>query len=263
LELGLTDWFARLFRYNDSVDAIIRSEEVQEKLRLLEKVVEYKIHNRSLYVKALTHRSFLEIYPELLKSNERLEFLGDSVLSMVIAKYLFKNYNEEEEGFLTKARASLVNREYLITVAEEIDFENIILYNQKYIRDSAYGLKTIMADGIEALIGAIFLDKGLGGATRFIKKKIIKTSVDELYFVDTNFKGQLLETSHARKLPPPRYKLKDEVGPAHKKMFTIEVYIGDDLYGAGTGTNKKSAEQEASKQALEKLNNHPYDGGIK
>jgi ribonuclease III len=242
-------------RRNNSSDSIERSELVLQKLKLLETVLGYSIRNRSLYIKALTHRSFLEMYPDLIKSNERLEFLGDSILSMVIANYLFKNYSDEGEGFLTKARASLVNREYLITVAEEIGFDNIILFNQKYIRDSVYGLKTIMADGLEALIGAIFLDKGLTVVTNFIDKRIIKTSVDEIFFIDNNFKGQLLETAHARKLQPPRYRLKDEIGPAHKKLFTIEVYIGDDLYGIGSGTNKKSAEQEASKAALEKLNN--------
>jgi ribonuclease-3 len=255
----LYDRFVASLWLNKSTSQIERSEQVLHKIKLLEDIVGYKIRNKSLFVKALTHRSFLEIHPDLIKSNERLEFLGDSVLSMITAKYLFENYSDEGEGFLTKARASLVNREYLITIAEEIGLDNIILYNQKYIRDSAYGLRTIMADGIESLIGAIFLDKGLTVTTRFIEKRIIKTSVDDFFFVDTNFKGQLLETSHARKLPPPCYKLREEVGPAHKKLFTIEVYIGDDLYGVGSGTSKKSAEQKASKEALEKLNNHPLD----
>jgi ribonuclease III len=260
LAWGITGWIANLFKKQDYADSTLKSEYVQQKIRLLENIVGYKIYNRSLYVKALTHRSFLEIHQELHKSNERLEFLGDSILSMVTARYLFDNHATEGEGFLTKARASLVNREYLISIAEEIGFDNVILYNQKYIRDSAYGLKNIMADGIEALIGAIFIDKGLKVTTKFINKRIIKTSsLEEEIFIDTNYKGQLLETSHARKLSAPHYKLRSEVGPAHNKLFTIEVYIGDDLYGVGTGSSKKSAEQEASKQALEKLNNHSAD----
>ncbi len=248
--------FDRIFgsgRKNSAENAALQSEQVQEKLKLLEAVLEFPIRNSSFYVKALTHRSFLELHPDLLKSNERLEFLGDSVLSLIIANYLFSNYPDEGEGFLTKARASLVNRDNLASVAEEIGLENLILFNKKYIRDSVYGLKSIMADGLEALIGAIFLDKGLSAAEAFINKKIIKTTIDDLFFVDTNYKGQLLEITHARKMPPPRYKVKEEIGPPHKKQFTIEVYIGDELFGVGFGSNKKTAEQEASREALAKL----------
>ena len=213
-----------------------------------------KIRNYGYFIKALTHRSFLELHPELIKSNERLEFLGDSILNMIVGKYLFEHFQDESEGFLTKTRASLVNRENLSSVSEEINLQKYILYNEKYLRGSYDGLQTILADGLEALIGAIFLDRGLDDAERFVIEYIIKPSDDNHSFlIDTNYKGQLLEIAHAQKLPLPRYDLIKEEGPDHKKEFTIEVYLGYDLMGAGHGKSKKSAEQEASKIALQKL----------
>lgn len=226
----------------------------RKNLTILESTLGFSIRNKNYYIKALTHRSYLELYPELKKSNERLEFLGDSVLSMVVGKYLFENYPDEEEGFLTKSRSLLVNRERLADAAEEIGLQNFILYNKKYIRDSVEGLQTILADGLEALIGAIFLDKGLKRAEEFIITQIVQPlEEDDAFLVDTNYKGQLLELTHLEKLKPPRYVVRKEIGPAHKKEFTIEVYVGDDLLGVGFGKNKKSAEQEASRVALEKI----------
>jgi ribonuclease-3 len=213
-----------------------------------------KIRNHGYYIKALTHRSFLELHPELIKSNERLEFLGDSILNMIVGKYLFEYFLDESEGFLTKTRASLVNRESLYTVGEEINLQKYLLYNEKYLRGSFDGLQTILADGIEALIGAIFLDRGLLDAEKFVIKFIINPSKEnDSFLIDTNYKGQLLEIAHAQKLPLPRYTLIKEVGPDHKKEFTIEVFLGSDSMGVGLGKSKKSAEQEASRIALEKL----------
>jgi len=223
-----------------------------EKINDLEKNLGFNILNRNYYLKALTHRSGLELYPDLLKSNERLEFLGDAVLGMVVANYLFLNFPDEEEGFLTKSRAALVNKENLALAAESINLDAIIFYNQKYLRDSENGIHTIIADGLEALIGAIYLDKGLRLAEKFIYKTIIKPAQEnESYLIDTNYKGQLLEYSHAHKLPGPRYMLLKEEGPPHKKEFTIEVIIGDTSFGTAIGKSKKGAEQEASRIALQ------------
>jgi len=213
-----------------------------------------KIRNYGFYIKALTHRSFLELHPELLKSNERLEFLGDSILNMIVGKYLFEHFQEESEGFLTKTRASLVNRESLSAAGEEINLQKYLLYNEKYLRGSYDGLQTILADGMEALIGAIFLDSGLKCVEKFVIAYIIRPSEEnDTLLIDTNYKGQLLEIAHAQKLPLPRYDLIKEEGPDHKKEFTIEVYLGSNSMGVGLGKSKKSAEQEASKIALQKL----------
>ncbi len=220
----------------------------------LESLLGFKIKNKIIYLSALTHTSFLELHPELEKSNERLEFLGDSVLNLVVAKYLFENYSEEGEGFLTKARASLVNRNRLYDISEKIGLKNFLLYNEKYIGENEEGFKTILADTVEALIGAIFIDKGFKTANKFILKNIIlpyEKSHD--YLIDTNYKGQLLEFTHANKLDTPKYVVISEEGPQHKKEFTVEVYIGSEKFGTGKGKNKKAAEQNASKIALSQL----------
>ncbi len=240
----------RKFSTDNNLNKIIKKNLVS-----LQSSLSISIKNPNYYIKALTHSSFLDLHPELIKSNERLEFLGDSVLSMIVGKYLFENYPDEEEGFLTKSRSSLVNRERLAEAAEEFGLQNIILYNQRYLRDSIEGVQTILADSLEAIIGAIYLDQGLNRVEQFIISKLINPlEGDDSFLVDTNYKGQLLELSHSNKMPPPRYNVVKEDGPPHNKEFTIEVFIADELMGVGFGKNKKSAEQQASRQALQKLN---------
>ncbi len=229
-------------------------KELQQKLSNLQSTLNISIKNPKYFIKALTHSSYLDLHPELKKSNERLEYLGDSVLSLVVGKYLFDKYPYEEEGFLTKSRSLLVNRESLAAAAEEIGLHNFILYNQKYLKDSVEGIQSILADALEAIIGAIYLDQGLERAEQFIVNQLVKPLEDgDSFLMDTNYKGQLLEFTHAHKLSNPNYVVIREVGPAHNKEFTIQVFIGDELMGTGFGKNKKAAEQQASKIALQKL----------
>ncbi|MEW6195889.1 MAG: ribonuclease III [Bacteroidota bacterium] len=243
----------KLFK-NKKISSTLFRDEILITLNTLQKILDFQISNPTLYVKALTHRSYLEINPELGKSNERLEFLGDSVLNMIVANYLFVNYDEEGEGFLTKARSALVNRERLFIAAEKLALENIILYNQRYLGDSKEGLQTVLADTVEALIGAIYLDKGLEIAEKFVLKwLVLPYEEDESFLIDTNYKGQLLEYAHAKKMELPVYKVIKIDGPEHKREFTIEVYVGDKMLGIGKGKNKKSAEQNASKIAINNL----------
>jgi len=228
--------------------------EILSKIESLQEKLGFNIEDRAYFVKAITHRSYLEINPGLEKSNERLEFLGDAVLNMIVGAYLFENYVEEEEGFLTKARSSLVNRERLYMTAENLGLKNYLMYNHRYIGDSFEGLKTILADSLEAIIGAIYIDKGLQEAEKFVLNNIVYPyEEDESFLVDKNFKGQLLEFTHSKKMDPPRYVVTKMEGPEHKREFTIEVHIGDLLYGTGMGRSKKSAEQEASRQAISSL----------
>lgn len=225
--------------------------ELQNKIKSLEPVLGFVIENESVYLKALTHRSFLELHPELEKSNERLEFLGDSILSMIVAEYLFTNYPEEEEGFLTKARSALVNRDRLYDTAANLNLKDYLLFNNKYLGGTLEGLQTVLADAVEALIGAIFLDKGLIMAEKFIHKFVIAPYEENgMFLIDTNYKGQLLEYTHSKKLETPRYVVTKIDGPEHKREFTVEVIIGNITYGTGTGRNKKTAEQNASCNAL-------------
>jgi ribonuclease III len=240
--------------FNNKRLQFILDKRFHSNLGNLESLLGFKIYNQTFYLKALTHRSYLELHHELQKSNERLEFLGDSVLSMIVAKYLFFEFPDEDEGFLTKSRASMVNRSRLFNASEEIGLKEFILFNEKYLRGSHEGFQTIMADCLEALIGAIYLDRGLDEASKFVKKYLISPFEERDSFIaDTNYKGQLLEYTHSKKLPSPRYTVVKEEGPSHNKYFVIETYLGDELVGIGNGKNKKMAEQESSKNALQKL----------
>lgn len=250
----------KIFKHNKKDPS---PQEIQEKLESLQNILGFKIDNPFFYIKAITHRSYLELNPELEKSNERLEFLGDSVLNMVVAKYLFEIYPNEGEGFLTKARSSLVNRERLFQTAENLDLKSFLMYNHRYLGDSLEGLKTILADCLEAVIGAIYLDKGIKVVENFILGNLlIPNEEDSGYLVDKNYKGQLLEFTHAKKLEQPRYIVSKVEGPEHKREFTIDVYIGDKLLGTGRGGSKKSAEQDASRIALSQLKSN-YNKKIK
>lgn len=225
-----------------------------DKLKALEILLQFKIRNPEYYIKALTHRSYIEINENLVESNERLEFLGDAVLGMVTAEYLFKYYIQEDEGFLTKSRAKLVNKTTLSDAANLIKLKELIYYDNRYISSNQKGMNTIQADAMEALLGAIYLDAGFEKAEEFIHKWIITPFINtEKFTSDINYKGQLLEYTHANKLETPVYHLLKEEGPEHQKIFTIEVLINENSWGVGTGKNKKQTEQEAAKEALIKL----------
>lgn len=204
-----------------------------------------------LFAKALTHRSYLERNTELSKSNERLEFLGDAVLGMVVAEILFVKFKEEDEGFLTKTRSHIVDKNALYDSAERLKLKKYLLYDKRFIKSSEEGIKTILSDCLEALIGAIYLDQGLDKVKNFIIKWIAQPNLDSgNYQVDNNFKGQLLEYTHSKKLSPPDYIVISSEGPDHNKEFIVEVQIDKSKHGIGKGRNKKSAEQEAAKLTL-------------
>jgi ribonuclease-3 len=244
-------FLAKLFGFF-SKDSFKKRQE--RKLRKLEKKLNIKIHNSELFLKALTHSSFVDEERGLTESNERLEFLGDAVLGLVVAEFLFNKFPEEEEGFLTKIRSRLVYKDALAEAAKSIDLESYVLFNKKFVGNSKEGRKTIIADAMEALIGAIYLDSGLYVAKQFIYERIVKPNFESGKFKeDKNYKGRLLEFTHAKKLGTPRYETVREDGPEHDKTFTVEVLINDFPFGMGTGKSKKSAEQEAAKEALKKL----------
>ncbi len=242
----------RLFRKHHSNYEI--EDLYGENIRNLGKFLNYKIKNPHFFLKAITHSSYLDNHPDLKKSNERLEYLGDAVLSLIVGEYLFENFPNQNEGYLTKIRSHLVDKIALAKAAETIKLDKYLLFEKRYINDSAEGLKTITADALEALIGALYLDGGLETVRKFILTYIINPNLKSGYFeIDHNFKGKLLELTHSRKLSPPEYKLIKAEGPDHNRIFTIKVMIGDKIFGIGTGKNKKNAEQKAAKIALTKL----------
>jgi ribonuclease-3 len=241
----------KLFGLFDKKEKQLLSKFEKTKLENLSKKINISFHDSILFAKALTHRSYLEKNTNLTKSNERLEFLGDAVLGLVVADILFKNFPQEDEGFLTKTRSHIVDKQGLLQAASRLNLIEYILYDERFIKKSQKGIESILADSMEALIGAIYLDVGIETTKRFIEKWITDPSLKSgEYQIDNNFKGQLLEYTHAEKLSSPNYILISSKGPDHNKEFIVEVQIDDVNYGYGRGKNKKAAEQKAAKAAL-------------
>jgi ribonuclease-3 len=255
----LVSFFSRLLKYFSSRKANNNSHPVNKiltphKFSELEKIIGFRINNKSHYVQALMHRSFLEELDEEDRSNERLEFLGDSVLSLAVAEYLFENFPNEDEGFLTKIRAKLVNRFALSDAAEEIGLANFILIDQNLSNTFARASKTVLSDAFEAIIGAIYLDHGLEISKKFIRKVLIQPLIkDGDYLIDENYKSQLLEYAQANRLEAPNYTVINEEGPQHDRTFTIKVCVGNTFQGIGIGKNKKTAEQNAAKATMDQI----------
>lgn len=228
-------------------DKFLTSQQLTE----LEKRIGFSFIDKSYYIQALIHRSFLEKIDENDSSNERLEFLGDAVLNLIVANYLYHKFPNEDEGFLTKVRAKLVNRHSLSDCAEKLNLNEFMLSNKALNDKSDRGIKTIQSDAFEAIIGAMFLDLGLDSCKKFIERILIIPFISSgKHLVDQNYKSQLLEFTQSEKLELPVYKILNEDGPQHDRTFTIEVKIGQDYVGIGIGKNKKSAEQEAAKNVL-------------
>lgn len=225
-----------------------------DKFRRIEKLVGYKIKDKDYFLQALLHRSYLEQNSEFGISNERLEFLGDAVLSIVVAEYLFKNFPEEDEGFLTKVRAKFVNKISISDAAETIGLGEFLLVGKNLPPGFTQNSKTILADAFEALIGAVYLDNGLEAAKVFLYKVLIEPySKAGVHLIDENFKSQLLEYAQAKRLENPIYTVIKEEGPHHSKIFTVKVTVGDEEYGTGSGKSKKNAEQNAAEDALKRI----------
>jgi ribonuclease-3 len=232
----------------------IQQSLTKEKYRELEKLIGSSIKNRTYFVQALVHRSFLEENEDYMFSNERLEYLGDSVLNLIIGEYLFIKFPAEEEGFLTKVRAKMVNRNALNIAAENIQLADFLLLSSNVSQNVISNSKSILSDAFEALIGAIYLDSGLEACKKFIIRVIADPILEEgEHLIDENYKSQLLEIAQANKLSTPIYDIIKEEGPHHARVFTVEVLIGDVQYGVGKGMSKKTAEQNAAKLALVKL----------
>ena len=255
----MSSLFSRLLKYFGFREESNNSHQVKKiltplKFSELEEIIGFPIKNKSHYIQALMHRSFLEELEDADVSNERLEFLGDSVLSLVVAEYLFENFPKENEGFLTKVRAKLVNRFALSDAAEDIGLANFILINQNLTNTFARASKTVLSDAFEAIVGAVYLDHGLEISKKFIHRVLIEPlTKDGEYLIDENYKSQLLEYAQANKIEVPNYIVIKEDGPQHDRIFTVKVNVGEVYFGIGIGKNKKTAEQNAAKATLEKI----------
>ncbi|MGC9314775.1 MAG: ribonuclease III [bacterium] len=233
----------------------------------LEERVGYKFKNRKLYIKALTHRSWIPEDENAIRedSNERLEFLGDAVLELVVAEYLFKLFPGRPEGELTEYRRILVNGEILAMKAREIGLGEEIILSPGEEDSGGRDKDSILSDAYEALIGAIYIDGQLKAARNFIHGFHLKDLHEQIKSErHVNYKGKLLEFMQARG-SRPSYTTLRTTGPDHEKFFEIAVIVDETQIGCGSGTSKKAAEQAASKNALEFLersqseNNDPME----
>lgn len=202
--------------------------------------------NLALYRVALQHSSIEEGHT----SNERLEFLGDAILSAIVADYLFKKYPLKEEGFLTDIRSRLVNRDSLNGLARKIHLDKLLHYDSNLVKRS--GHKFIYGNALEALIGAVYLDHGYERCQKFVIERLIVNyiSLKELIEHDTNFKSRIIQWAHKHHLQVI-FRILEEKQYEHYKEFTAQVIIDEKVMGEGTGRTKKCAEQMAAQQALQ------------
>lgn len=229
-----------------------------EKIATLEEKLGIDIHLTSLYEQALTHRSYLQVAnsPDH-HSNERLEFLGDAILGLITAEYLFYNNREVLEGELTKMRSWIVNKKSLAVCAKALDLDSFLFVSFSARQSLERGNDSMLADALESIIAAIYLDRGFEEVRRFVVEKLLPIMVQESLVHDTNYKSILLENIQGKGKPAPRYVVVREEGPDHEKHFTIEVVVEDRVIGTGTGKNKKDAEQAAAQAGLAFLERKP------
>ena len=219
----------------------------------LETAIGYRFRNISLLQNALTHSSYAnERWHNSLKSNERLEFLGDSILGMVVAEYLYKNFPDRPEGELTRMRADMVCEQTLAAVAARIELGQHLMLGNGEEQGGGRTRASILADAVESVIAASFLDGGMEAARRIIEKFIlVEVPVKKLHNAD--YKTALQELVQQKKNQTLSYTLVGESGPDHDKSFDVEVSLNGQVIGVGSGSSKKRAEQMAAKAALESM----------
>ena len=214
--------------------------------------IRVKFNNLDLLQEALTHRSYLnENRGYKLNHNERLEFLGDAVLELAVTDYLYKNY-PNPEGDLTSWRAALVNGEMLAKVANSLGVGEYLLMSKGETKDTGRARQYLLANAMEAIIGAIYLDQGYGAAEKFILKNIVVNLdkvLKEKSYMDSKSYFQEMAQEHEK--ITPSYKLIKEWGPDHNKHFIVGVYLDEELVAEGEGVSKQDAQREAAKKGLE------------
>lgn len=220
-------------------------------LSALEDKLGIKFKNQELLKQALTHRSYLNENPDFrLDHNERLEFLGDAVLQVVVTEYLYENY-PNPEGELTNWRAALVNAKKLAEIAEEIGLNDFVLLSRGEAKDTGRARQYILANALEALIGAIYLDQGIKAVKPFVEKNILRQLPEILKEgAYRDAKSLFQEEAQERAGITPSYEVLDEWGPDHAKHFRVGVFLEDELVAEGEGSSKQEAQQKAAEEGL-------------
>lgn len=217
------------------------------------KVLGFEFKDVDLLITALTHRSYVnEHRKSVAEHNERLEFLGDAVLELVVTDYLYHNYTEPE-GILTAWRSALVRTESIGEAGEALGYPALLRMSRGEKSGSDRARAVIVADAFEAVIGAVYLEKGYEAAEKFILKNIL-SKLDGILQSESwrDPKSFLQEIVQREENVTPMYKVLTEEGPDHDKMFTLGVYVGNKLMGKGTGHSKQEAQQEAAREAIDK-----------
>lgn len=220
----------------------------------LEKKLDLKFKNKNLLVQAFCHRSYLNENPGFhLDNNERLEFLGDAVLELIVTEYLYEKYPDQSEGELTNWRAALVNAKMLAEIAGEMDLNSFLLLSKGESKELGKARQYILANTFEALIGSAYLDSGYKACQRLIRKyllgKLEEIIKKGLYKDD---KSYFQEQSQEKEGITPSYKVLSESGPDHAKRFTVGVFLGKEMIAKGDGSSKQEAEAGAASKGLDK-----------
>lgn len=223
----------------------------------LERILGYRFQNSDFLVTALSHRSYVNSQrsDKKLESNERMEFLGDAVLNIVVTDYLFHEYPDKEEGRMSKMKSLVVSSRVLGLCADDWKLGDFILISRSEEKSGGRKRLSILADAYEAVIGAVYLDGGLEAARKLIHSSLMKI-MDEVLDDEelANYKSKLLEYTQSRGMGIPSYDVLQETGPEHQKSFVVGVYVQNQEMGRGTGNSKKSAEQAGARVALTNMN---------
>lgn len=221
----------------------------------LEKILQTKVNNLDLYLSAFTHRSYLNENRSFhLPHNERLEFLGDAVLELAATEYLYKNYSHPE-GELTNFRSALVNYKMLSDIANRLGFEKFLLMSRGEAKDTGRARQVILANCIEAVIGAMYLDLGFAPTANFVEKEILvelSAIISGGTYLDP--KSKLQEIIQEKRGVTPTYGVISETGPDHDKLFVVGAFVGKQEVGRGQGPSKQEAEISAAENALKNNN---------
>ena len=220
----------------------------------LEKSLGIKFKDKEMLAQAFCHRSYLNENLDFKNgNNERLEFLGDAVLELVVSDNLFKNHPNKEEGILTSLRAALVNSKMLCKIAKELNFGDFLLLSKGEKKERGKARQEILANTMEAFIGALYIDQGYDVCKNFVGKHImpkLEMILENEDFIDAKSKFQ--EIAQEKKKITPRYEVLEEWGPDHNKTFVVGVFLEDKLIAKGNGKSKQEAEEEAAEEALKR-----------
>ncbi|MFO8030241.1 MAG: ribonuclease III [Cyclonatronaceae bacterium] len=231
--------------------------EQKKKIKAISELVGLPLYRPDLYLRALRHRSLVaEQKLAATESYERLEFIGDAVLDLIVSDIIFKKYPQAGEGILTQLRSRLVKGEMLARIGRSIRLMDHIELGDRVKNQGVEESQSVLADAFEAIVGAVYMDHGYATCYDFAVA-LYRQHVDfeELLTVSDNYKSLLLEMAQASKMTAPIYRIVRETGPGHEKVFDVEVLINDKVLGSGSGKNKKKAEQAAARKALNKLKN--------